>query len=363
MANALRLPPRWILAAGASALIAWRLVGRLREIDLTDRVVLVTGGTRGLGLALARAFAAEGARIVVCSRDRRHVEAAVADLDARGAEGLGLRCDVSDRREVERMVRRVTGRYGRIDVLVNNAGVVQVGPVSAMELRDFEEAMAVNFWGTAHATLAVIPQMRERGSGRIVNITSIGAAVSMPHLLPYSTAKFAALGFSEGLRAELAREGIRVTTVVPGLMRTGGPANASFKGAPDREFTWFSIGDATSLTATSATRAARRIVRATRRGEAYVVLTWQARALRLLHDLFPAGTANLLAMVNRLLPRDEGVRERVPGMRLATATSPSWLTTQMNRAARHLRQYEGKDEPSPEHARRIGLRGERRDGT
>lgn len=351
-----------LLTAGAAAFVGWRLLRRIREIDLEDRLVLITGGSRGLGLAMAREFAREGARIVICSRDRKELEAAVRHLDALGAEGFAVRCDVSEPHQVARMVRRITRRHGPIDVLVNNASIVQVGPVGAMDVEDFQAAMAVNFMGTLLPTLEVLPGMRERGSGRIVNITSIGAGVSVPHLLPYNSSKAAALGFSEGLRAELAREGIRVTTVMPGLMRTGGPAHARFKGDPPSEFAWFSVGDATSLTATSARRAARRIVTATRRGEAHLTFTWQARILRLTHALFPGTTADILGAVNRLLPRGEDVREGVLGMELATAVAPSWLTTQMNRAAVELNQYEGVHEPSSEHARRIGLRGGRRNG-
>ena len=105
--------------------------------------------------------------------------------------------------------------------MVNNAGMIQVGPLATTTKEDFVTALDVMFWGTLYPTLAVLPQMRARGRGHIVNITSIGDLVSVPHLLPYTCAKFAAVGLSEGLRAELGPVGIRVTTVVPGLMRTG----------------------------------------------------------------------------------------------------------------------------------------------
>src|SRR5437763_6066124 len=108
------------------------------------------------------------------------------------------------------MVDEVAKRFGRIDVLVNNAGIIQVGPVENMTITDFENAMAVMFWGPVYATLATLPYMRQHGDGRIVNITSIGGKVSVPHLVPYSCAKFAAVALSEGLRAELASTGIRV---------------------------------------------------------------------------------------------------------------------------------------------------------
>jgi NAD(P)-dependent dehydrogenase (short-subunit alcohol dehydrogenase family) len=345
----------WLLAAGVLALAGWHLLQRRRMMDLTGQAVLITGGSRGLGLLMAREFAREGCRVAICARDTRELDAAVADLRGRGTEVLALRCDVSDRAEVARTVREVTDRFGRIDILVNNASIIQAAPVGAMSVEDFEQAMAVNYWGTVYPTLEVMPRMRERRSGRIVNITSIGGKVAVPHLLPYDCAKFATVGFSEGLRAELARDGVVVTTIVPGLMRTGSPANAFFKGDPAKEFAWFSLGAATPVSAMSAERAARRIVTATRRGEAEVTLSWQAKLLRLTHDLLPGATADLLGVVNRLLPSGEAVRQNVRGMELDTRVSPSPLTVLMNRAARDTHQYVGHPRPSPEHARAVGL--------
>ncbi|HEV2147077.1 MAG TPA: SDR family NAD(P)-dependent oxidoreductase [Longimicrobiaceae bacterium] len=345
------------LAALALAGLAWKVTRGAREADLAGSVVLITGGSRGLGLLLARELAGLGCRLALCARDPEELEAARRELHAAGAEVLAVRCDVADRDDVERMVERVLERYGRVDVLVNNAGIIQVGPLESMTVEDFEHAMAVNFFGAVHTVLAVLPGMRARRSGRIVNVASIGGKVAIPHLLPYDSAKFALTGFSEGLRSELAGEGITVTTIVPGLMRTGSPVNALFKGQAEKEFSWFSLGDATPLTAMSAERAARRIVQAARRGEAEVTLTWQAKLLRLAHDLFPGATADLLGGVARLLPEPGGAGGEVRGMELATPVSPSPLTALMNRAARENNEYGGAPEPSPEHARRVGLRG------
>ncbi len=110
--------------------------------------------------------------------------------------------------------------FGRVDIVVNNAGIIQVGPMSTTTVEDFATALDVMFWGALYPTLAVLPQMRARRSGHVVNITSIGGMVSVPHLLPYTCAKFAAVGLSEGLRTELGQEGIHVTTVVPGWRRS-----------------------------------------------------------------------------------------------------------------------------------------------
>jgi short-subunit dehydrogenase len=175
-----------------------------------------------------------------------------------------------------------------------------------MGVDEFRRPMDVDYWGTVHATLAVLPQMRAMGRGRIVNITSIGAEVAVPHLIPYDAAKHAKIGLSEGLRAELAMDGISVTTVVPGLMRTGSPVHAEFRGEPEKEYIWFSLGGITPLTAMSVERAARRVVQGIRRRESRITLTWQAKLLRLAHDLAPAATTRGLGLLNRLLPRDNG---------------------------------------------------------
>src|SRR5262249_52903527 len=145
---------------------------------------------------------------------------------------------------VKHMVDAVWNHFGPIDVLINNAGVIEVGPLETMTLQDFEEAMRTHFWGPVYTTMAVLSEMRYRGGGRIVNISSIGGKVSVPHLVPYCASKFALCGLSEGLRAELAKDNILVTTVIPGLMRTGSPPNATFKGRHREEYAWFSISDA-----------------------------------------------------------------------------------------------------------------------
>jgi NAD(P)-dependent dehydrogenase (short-subunit alcohol dehydrogenase family) len=293
------------LAAGALALVGarWGLRRwRLRGETLQGKVVLVTGASRGLGHLLARLAAEDGARVAICARDAEELERARLNLVERGADVLAIPCDVTDPMQVDRMVIATIAHFGHLDILINNAGVIQVGPLDEMTVEDFRQAMNVNFWGTLHVTMAVLPHMRDRSSGRIVNITSIGGKVAMPHLLPYDCAKFAAMGFSEGLRAEVAQDGVKVTTVIPGLMRTGSVVNAEFKGRADDEFTWFSAAAQSRLFSLDARRAAHRILIAIRLGEAEVVLGWQAKLIRLTKDLAPGLTSSVLAMVGRALP-------------------------------------------------------------
>ncbi len=290
-------------AAGAG-LAAWSLLRRRSWLDLQDKLVLITGGSRGLGLQLAREFGCHGAHVVICARDEAELERARQQLLHDRIHADSLVCDIGEQRQVEALVENVDRRWGPIDVLVNNAGNIQVGPLWQQRVGDFEQAMNTIFWGTLYPTLAVLPSMRERRQGRIVNITSIGGKVSIPHLLPYSCAKFAALALSEGLRTELAPAGIRVVTIVPGLMRTGSHLNAAFKGDHSREYTWFSVGAATPLFSISAERAARSIVKAAIRGDSERILSLPAVLLARVHGILPQLSTGILSLVNRFVLPD-----------------------------------------------------------
>jgi NAD(P)-dependent dehydrogenase (short-subunit alcohol dehydrogenase family) len=321
------------ISAGAFAL-AKSVLRKMTEYDLRDKTVLITGGSRGLGLVLAREFASQGARVAICARDEEELEQARVDLQNRGAEVLAVKCDITNQSEVEHLISRVHDRFGGIDVLVNNAGTIQVGPLEVMNREDFEHSMRTHFWGPLNTILAVLPEMRQRQHGRIVNISSIGGKISIPHLVPYSASKFALVGLSKGLRAELRKDGIVVTTVCPGLMRTGSPRNANFKGQHREEYAWFSISDSLPLTSIKAERAARQIVSACKQGRAELVITIQAKTAVLIDALFPEISAELLAVVNRLLPEPGGIGDRsAKGKDSTSSWSPSWLTTLTEEAA------------------------------
>ncbi len=329
-----------LFAAGVGAGLLARTALRRRSLaNLRDQVVLITGGSRGLGLALAHGFARQGCRVAICARDPNELESAQRDLRL-GAEMLATECDVTDRIQVEDTIERVTARFGGIDILVNNAGEIQVGPVESMTIPDFEHAMQVMFWGTVFPTMAVLPQMKARQRGRIVNITSIGGKVAVPHLLPYSCAKFATVGFSEGLRAELGGKGITVVTIAPGLMRTGSYLNAHFKGDREKETLWFSLGSTLPGISMSAERAARQIVEATRRGDSEKILSTAANFLARWHALFPGFTSDMFGWINRMLLPDGTDKELRRGRESAVLRTPwmSALTVLGRRAARRLLQ-------------------------
>jgi len=295
----------WLLAAtvGFGAITAWTLLKKSRQnYDFQNKVVLITGGSRGLGLVLARQLAAEGARLAICARDTEELAYARQDLQERGAQVLDVVCDVRNQSEVNQTVETVCNHYGQIDVLVNNAGVIQVAPLENQTQEDFEDALAVHFWGAFYMMQAVLPEMKRRGEGRIVNVSSIGGKVPVPHLAPYSASKFALVGLSGAMRTELVKDNIYITTVCPGLMRTGSPVNAIFKGQNEKEYAWFSISDSLPFTSVSAENAAGQIVKACRRGDAELIISPQAKLAAKINALFPEFTADALALANKFLP-------------------------------------------------------------
>jgi len=325
------------LAAGGGYLAVRRW--RRSAFSLAGRTVLITGGSRGLGFVLAGEAARRGARVAFCARDQDTLERARARLAEQGVDVLAVQCDVRVPAEVDALVAEVERALGPIEVLVNNAGIIEVGPADTMAAGDYDEALATNFWGMLHPTLRVLPGMRSRGEGRIVNVTSIGGKVGIPHLLPYSASKFAAVGFSQGLRAELAGERVKVVTVVPGLMRTGSPRHAIFRGKHRAEYAWFSISDSLPGLSISAESAARRILDAAERGDAEVLFPLTTRLATAVNALAPNLTAWLLAGADRLLPASpEAPTGRRKGEESTSARSPSGLTGLTERAARRYNQ-------------------------
>ena len=322
-----------VAVAGASLIALRQWARRSRRIDFAGKTVVISGGSRGLGLELARQFAYEGAHLVLLARDEGNLLRSASELEAKGARVTPIVCDVTRSRDVQQSVESILRQTGRIDVLINNAGIIQVGPFENMTIEDYEQSMRVHFCGPLSLIQQVVPVMRAARFGRIVNIASIGGKVAVPHLLPYVASKFALVGLSEGLRAELLKDGIYVTTVAPGLMRTGSHLQALFKGQYKKEYAWFALAGASPLLSTSAPSAARKIVEACRYGDAEITITPQAQLLRIAHGVFPGLLADLLGAANRLLPRPNGENLPHKGWESGSALAPSFLMRSADHAA------------------------------
>ncbi len=288
--------------SAASAAALRMLVCALNWYNLEDKVVLVTGGSRGLGLILARQLVEKKARVAICARDPQELEIVAAELSPRARQFLAIPCDITDKEQVNRMITEIEEKMGSVNVVFNNAGRIDVGPMETFTEEDYEQAMKIYFWGPFYITNRVLPAMKEQHAGRIVNIVSVGALVSFPHMLPYNVSKFALSGFSEGITAELEQYNIKVTSVYPGLMQTGGHRHIDVKGKYEKEYQWFSATATNPLISMSAERAARKIISAMQGGEKTLILTFSARLGKVARALFPDVVISVFDLINRLLP-------------------------------------------------------------
>jgi NAD(P)-dependent dehydrogenase (short-subunit alcohol dehydrogenase family) len=319
------------LFTGIAAATAVCIFAATRPKRYPGRVVLIAGGSRGLGLALAERYARSGARLILASRNLDELQSARLTLLDRGAidspdDALLIPADLTDPAQAAMLVDHAVAHFGRIDILINNAGVIEVGPVENHPLAAYTRAMATNFFAALHTTHAALPHLLKRQPGApkaaIVNICSIGGKFAMPHMLPYVASKFALVGFSQGLHAELRHKGVRVTTVCPGLMRTGGEAHAEFTGRQKQEQRWFTLAARTPILAASARHAANKIYKAVTNGRAEITITPQAWLAARIAGLAPETTQYLASLANRLLLPEPSFSDQLTlGFTLKVSTS------------------------------------------
>jgi len=277
------------------------LYSRRRRFDFAGKVVVITGGSRGLGLVLGRYLVSQGARIALLARDAAELAEARATLPS-DADVQLVAADVTVKSQVEQAIASVIAQFGRVDVVVNNAGQILSAPFDDTTDEDFRKMIDVHFWGMLNVTRAALPHLRRHGEGRIVNICSIGGRIPVPHLSAYCASKFAQAGLSAVLAEELRADGIHVTTVLPGLMRTGSHVQAMFKGDQLAEYQLFSTVGGLPGSSMSAERAARLIVRAVREGRRDAVIPFTVRQIAKLSGYFPNLAIATLGGINRLLP-------------------------------------------------------------
>jgi short-subunit dehydrogenase len=273
------------------------------ETSLRGKVAVVCGASRGLGRAIARELARRGASVAICARSAEDLQDAQAELSTFGVPVMTQVCDLRSEDEALVFLTAAAERLGPIDILVTNAATLTVAPIETTTASDFHEAMSSIFATALHPALAVLPAMQARGEGTIAFITSVGGKIGVPHLAPYCAAKFAEVGLADALRAEVAKDGVRILTVIPGLMRTGSHLRASFRGAPEKELAWFGAGAIAPLLSIDADSAARRIVRSIVRGDTQLVYTPAARLVARTRDLAPSLWSTLAALAARILPR------------------------------------------------------------
>lgn len=333
-ASGVRSALRWAATGVGVFLLARAIVREISRFSLEGKVVVITGGSRGFGLVLARHLGKKGARLAICARSGDSLELARQELEASNIDVMALTVDVTVNEEVQAMMRDVIRHYGAIDVLVNNAGIIQVGPQHLMTLDDYQLAMQTNFWAQLYAILAIIPHFIERGGGRIVNITSIGGKLALPHLLPYTASKFAAVGLSEGMHAELKKYNIIVTTVVPNLMRTGSPLNVEVKGDYEKEYAWFKHADSNPLLSQDPDNTAERIIEAIEYGEPGLTLSLTGKVATLVKVLAPGWVSLLMGIANKLLPEGAtGNRTSIKGWQAESDLSRGPVSSLTDKAA------------------------------
>lgn len=323
--------------AAAAVALTRRLVREENAISLRGKVVMITGASTGLGLEMARECAAQGARLVICARTEQRLREAERDLMSRGAEVLAVVTDVSKRLEVAALVQQAVDRFGGIDVLICNAGVIQVGQYESMAIEQFESSMNGMFFGTLYAVHEALPHLEANEDGRIGIVASIGGKMSVPYLLPYNAAKFALVGLGEGLRAELAPTGVKVTTIIPGLTRTGSYLNAQFTGddaGKQASYRWFSALSSLPGLTGDGTQAAEVYVGAVKRGDAEVMYPPQYQLVSRFHGVAPVLTGEILELTNRLLPPTGEPSDVVRGAEVEAGMEPGGLWKTLTAAGR-----------------------------
>lgn len=284
---------------------------------------VVTGGSRGLGFLMARQLLSRGCDVVLLARDAAELDRAVGKLTrARGCVVRGVVCDVRDGAAVRECFAEIARPHGRLDIVIANAGIIQVGPAESLGAEGFRDAMDAIFRGALNTALAALPYLRRSpAGGRLALVGSVGGLLAVPHLLPYSCAKSAVAALAEGLHAEEAAHGVTVTGVHPGLMRTGSHLHARFGGDRRREYAWFQALAGAPVLSMNAERAAERIVSAVQRRRSRIVLTPAAKLGAVAHGVAPVFTTRLLSAVSRLLPRDGG-SGTAEGLRIEAEEQP-----------------------------------------
>jgi NADP-dependent 3-hydroxy acid dehydrogenase YdfG len=238
-----------------------------------DKIAIVTGASSGIGQATALALARRGAHVALASRRETRLEQVAKQVEALGRQAVIIPTDVTQRAQVDKMVEAVIRRWGRVDILISNAGEYVRASIDLLTIEKIQYALAVNFYGSVYAILSVLPHMQAQKSGHIVVVTSMDGKKGLPPDAPYVSAKFALTGFAEVLRQELNGSGVHVTNVLPGRVDT-----AMIEGL---KFQWISKKIQPQAVAEA-------IVKAILKRQPEVIIPFQARLLHYVNVFSPA---------------------------------------------------------------------------
>lgn len=286
--------------------------GLTPRFDFKNKKVFITGGSRGLGLSLAWNLIENGAAVTLAARSLDELDRGRNLLlkDFPKCRVFIKACDVTDPVSFKACLEQSITEMGGLDLLVNNAGSILVGPFESMEMEDFEAQMKLHLFAVIRATKLILPYFKSQGAGRILNICSLGGKVAVPHMLPYDVSKFALAGFSQGVGPELAREGITLTTAYPTVMRTGSTIQAVFKGNHEKEFEWFHALDHMPGLSMSADEAAKKILRAVADGKSEIVLSLPAKIRMAVGAFFPELTNKIMTTAALALPTENSMERK-----------------------------------------------------
>lgn len=313
---------------GFMAYLAYDTIKKnMRYFNFRNKVVLISGGARGLGFVLARKLAHEGALISLMDVDEEALQHAqnLIHLENPYTPVNYHVCDATKPEDVKKAVEETVLQFRGVDVVINNAGMLTVSPYENLTAKEFEDSLNTHFWGPYNIIEASLPYLKASGNGRIINISSIGGKMAIPHFASYCTGKFALVGYSQTLRAELMKNNIYVTTVCPGLTRTNYIEQTEFKGQYQKEFNWLTLTDSIPFLTINAERAADKIINASRIGQAELNISLSLKLGLAFQTLFPEIHADLMALANTMLPTPTTENEKHLGRELQTHLPPEAL--------------------------------------
>lgn len=327
--NIIRRETAMLLGASAASLYLANRFWLSRPFSFDGKSVLITGGSRGLGLELAKQLVKEGAKVAILARDAQELAKAASILESHALHPhliLPIICDVTNEEQARDAYYEVCEKFGSLDMLINNAGAILVGPAKSMTRADYMAQLELHLFAAMRFTELISNQhgcalSRETNKSefeakylsprktlegpRIVNIISMGGKVGVPHMLPYDVSKFALAGYSQGIRSELAAQGISVTNIYPALLQTGSPIQAVFKGDHEKEYAWFASADNLPGLSMNVETAARLIIEAARKRKGEVILSTLGKIREVLNAFIPDTMSSMMAILAATLPKGQ----------------------------------------------------------